>query len=346
MLAAQRLTAQRLAAGARGLATREPVRVAVTGSAGAIGYSLLFRLASGQVFGPDQPVELRLLEVPQAMKAVGGVRMELQDCAFPLLHGMTCTENAHEAFEEIDYGFFVGAAPRKAGMERADLMQGNAKIFKSQGAALSEAAKKSVKCIVVGNPANTNALVLSANAPNIDPSNITAMTRLDHDRAIAQLAERLGCLNADIDRVHIWGNHSPTMMPDINHGTVRGASLVDAVNDPEWVANSFIPRVQKRGAEIIDNRGASSAASAANAALAHMRDWALGHGPAAWTSMAIRSGGEYGVPEGIWSSFPVTCGNGEYKIVEGLANNADTEARIKATAKELTDERDMVRDLL
>lgn len=283
--------------------------------------------------------------MPQAMKALKGVMMELQDCAFPTLHGMVPADNSDAGFADIDYLLAVGAKPRGPGMERADLMKDNAKIFQAQGRSLSNFAKPTVKALVVGNPANTNALVLAANAPKIDPRNITAMTRLDHNRAVGQLAERTKATNASIDKVTIWGNHSPTMAVDITHATIAGKSAVATVNDANWIETVFTPTVQKRGAAIIEARGASSAASAANAALEHIRDWALGTTSQSWTSMAVLSNGEYGVEKGIYSSFPVTCKNGVWTIVNGLSVNDNIQKKIDVTVKELKDERDMVKAL-
>ncbi|HEY2997951.1 MAG TPA: malate dehydrogenase [Acidimicrobiales bacterium] len=324
----------------------DPVRVAVTGAAGQIGYALLFRIASGQMLGDDQPVTLHLLEIPQAVGALDGVRMELDDCAFPLLAGVVTTDDAAVAFEGVGYALLVGAMPRKEGMERADLLSANGAIFTAQGKALSDAAADDVKVLVVGNPANTNALIAMNNAPNVPAERFTAMTRLDHNRAKAQLAAKAGAPVADVTRMTIWGNHSATQYPDVFHARVAGAPAFDAVgNDQAWLEDDFIPTVQQRGAAVIKARGLSSAASAANAAVDHMRDWALGTGEGDWVSMAVPSDGSYGVPKGLVSGFPVTCAGGRYEIVQGLDLDEFSRGRIDASVGELRSERDAVADL-
>jgi malate dehydrogenase len=323
----------------------DPVRVAVTGAAGQIGYSLLFRIASGAMLGPDQPVVLQLLEVTPALKALDGVRMELDDCAFPLLAGVVCTDDADTAFGDADIAMLVGAMPRKAGMERSDLLSANGGIFKPQGKAISDSAKKGIKVLVVGNPANTNSLIAQQHAPNIDPRQFTAMTRLDHNRAITQLAQKVGRPVSSVTKMTIWGNHSTTQYPDLFHCEVDGHNAFQLVNDQVWVESTFIPTVAKRGAAIIEARGASSAASAANAAVDHVRSWVLGTPEGSWTSMAVPSDGSYGVAEGLISSFPCVCRDGDYSIVQGLEIDAFSRSRIDASAAELTEERDAVRDL-
>ena len=322
-----------------------PVRVAVTGAAGQIGYSLLFRIASGAVFGPDQPVILQMLEITPALGALEGVAMELDDCAFPLLAGMVRTDNAETAFGDADAAFLVGAMPRKDGMERGDLLSANGGIFKPQGQAIAAAAKKDVKVLVVGNPANTNALIAMNNAKGMDPRRFTAMTRLDHNRAVSQLAAKVGRPVSSIKKMTIWGNHSSTQYPDLFHCEVDGKNAAQMVNDQAWLDGEFIPTVAKRGAAIIKARGLSSAASAANAAIDHMRSWALGTAEGDWVSMAIPSDGSYGVPEGIISSFPCVCKNGEYSIVQGLEIDAYSRAKIDASVAELVEERDEVKKL-
>ena len=326
-------------------ATTTPVRVAVTGAAGQIGYSLLFRIASGAMLGPDTPVSLQLLEITPALGALEGVKMELDDCAFPLLSEIVCTDDADVAFGDADVALLVGAMPRKAGMERSDLLSANGGIFKPQGEALSRSAKKDIKVLVVGNPANTNALIAMSNAAELAPGRFTAMTRLDHNRAKSQLAQRLGVPVSDIRKMTIWGNHSTTQYPDLFHCEVNGQSAAEAVGDHDWVDGTYIPSVAKRGAAIIEARGASSAASAASAAIDHIRDWTLGTPDGDWVSMAIPSDGSYGVPEGIISSFPVTCANGQYSIVQGLDIDDYSRGKIDATAAELVDERDAVSEL-
>jgi len=323
-----------------------PVRVAVTGAAGQIGYSLLFRIASGSMLGPDQPVILQMLEITPALGALDGVAMELEDCAFPLLAGMVKTDDPDEAFGDVDVALLVGAMPRKDGMERADLLGANGGIFKPQGEALSRSAKRDVKVLVVGNPANTNALIAQQNAKDLDPGRFTAMTRLDHNRAIAQLAAKAGAHSTDVTKMTIWGNHSATQYPDVFHAEVGGRPAFEAVgSDHAWLEGEFIPTVQQRGAAVIKARGLSSAASAANAAVDHVRSWSLGTPEGDWVSMAIPSDGSYGVPEGIISSFPVTCQGGEYRIVQGLDVDDFSRARIDKSAGELVEERDAVKDL-
>jgi len=324
---------------------KTPVRVAVTGAAGQIGYSLLFRIASGQMLGEDQPVILQLLDITPAMDALKGVAMELEDCAFPLLSGIVRTDDPSEAFGDISYALLVGARPRSKGMERKDLLEANGGIFKPQGKALSDNAASDVKILVVGNPANTNALIAMNNAPNIPNERFTAMTRLDHNRAMAQVAAKTGTTVSDITKMTIWGNHSATQYPDLFHAEVKGQNAAALVNDQAWLENDFIPTVQQRGAAIIEARGLSSAASAANAAIDHMRTWALGSAKGDWVSMAIPSDGSYGVAEGIISSFPVTCANGKYEIVQGLDIDDFSRGRIDASVAELVEERDGVKEL-
>jgi malate dehydrogenase len=322
-----------------------PVRVAVTGAAGQIGYSLLFRIASGSMLGPETPVALQLLEITPALGALEGVRMELDDCAFPLLTEIVCTDDADTAFGDADIALLVGAMPRKDGMERSDLLSANGGIFKPQGEALSRSAKREVKVLVVGNPANTNALIAQRNAADLEPRRFTAMTRLDHNRAVTQIATKLGVTVNDVKKMTIWGNHSTTQYPDLFHCEVNGKSAYEQVNDHEWVDSEFIPTVAKRGAAIIKARGASSAASAANAAVDHVRSWVHGTPDGDWVSMGIPSDGSYGVPEGIISSFPCTCSEGEYEIVQGLDIDDYSRAKIDTSAAELIDERDAVADL-
>lgn len=324
---------------------KPPVRVTVTGAAGQISYSLLFRIAAGEMLGADQPVILQLLEITPAMKALTGVAMELDDCAFPLVAGIECTDDANVAFRDSRYALLVGARPRGPGMERSDLLEANGGIFKVQGKAINDHASRDVRVIVVGNPANTNAWTCMKSAPDINPAQFTAMTRLDHNRAIAQLAARTGSTVAAIRKVTIWGNHSTTQYPDLSQATVDGKPALDLV-DNAWYESDYIPRVAKRGAEIIDARGASSAASAANAALEHMRDWALGTPDDDWVSMGIPSDGSYGIEEGLMYSFPVTCRNGAYSIVQGLPVSEFSRARMDATAQELREERDAVTKIL
>jgi malate dehydrogenase len=327
-------------------ASKDPVRVTVTGAAGQIGYALLFRIASGQMLGPDQPVILQMLEIPQAVGALEGVRMELEDCAFPLLAGTVQTDDANQAFDGADYALLVGAMPRKEGMERADLLQANGAIFTAQGKAIAASASDDIRVLVVGNPANTNALIAQRNADGVPAERFTAMTRLDHNRAKAQLADKAGATVADVAKMTIWGNHSATQYPDVFHAGVGGTSAWDAVGqDRQWLESDFIPTVQQRGAAIIKARGASSAASAANAAIDHVRDWVLGTPAGDWVSMGIPSDGSYGVPEGLISSFPVTCSNGGYEIVQGLDVDDFSRQKIDASAAELASERDAVTDL-
>ncbi len=323
----------------------QPARVAITGAAGQIGYQLAFRIASGQLLGPDTPVILQLLEIPPALGALKGVEMELLDCAFPTLAGVVATDQPDVAFGDANYALLVGARPRGPGMERKDLLLENAKIFSAQGKALNDNAHRKVKVLVVGNPANTNALIALSNAPDLDHARFTAMTRLDHNRAISQLAAKTGASVNDIRQMTIWGNHSATQYPDIAHCTVRGKPAPSLV-DQGWVRDDFIPTVQQRGAAIIKARGLSSAASAASAAIDHVRDWALGSAPGDWVSMAVPSDGSYGVAEGIVYSFPVRCANGRYEIVQGLEISEFSRARMQATEKELLEERNDVRDLI
>ncbi|ADV66442.1 malate dehydrogenase [Deinococcus maricopensis] len=324
---------------------KQPVRVAVTGAAGQIGYSLLFRIAAGDMLGKDQPVILQLLEITPALKALQGVVMELRDCAFPLLADIVTSDDPKVAFKDADYALLVGAMPRKAGMERGDLLSANGGIFKPQGEALAEVASRNVKVLVVGNPANTNALIAQQNARGLDPKQFTAMVRLDHNRAISQLAERTGKPVSSIKNLTIWGNHSSTQYPDLAHATVDGQPALEAVNDQAWYENEYIPTVAKRGAAIIEARGLSSAASAASAAIDHMRDWALGTADGEWVSMGIPSDGSYGIPEGLIYGFPVTVKNGEYTIVQGLDVSDFSRGKMDATAQELEEERQAVRDL-
>ncbi|MEV5601144.1 malate dehydrogenase [Streptomyces sp. NPDC052299] len=325
--------------------TRTPVNVTVTGAAGQIGYALLFRIASGHLLGPDVPVNLRLLEIPQGLKAAEGTAMELDDCAFPLLRGIEITDDANVGFDGANVALLVGARPRTKGMERGDLLSANGGIFKPQGKAINDNAADDIKVLVVGNPANTNALIAQAAAPDVPAERFTAMTRLDHNRAISQLAAKTGAAVSDIKKLTIWGNHSATQYPDIFHAEVAGKNAAELVNDEAWLADSFIPTVAKRGAAIIEARGASSAASAANAAIDHVYTWVNGTAEGDWTSMGIPSDGSYGVPEGIISSFPVTTKDGTYEIVQGLDINEFSRARIDASVKELTEERDAVREL-
>lgn len=326
---------------------KTPVRVAVTGAAGQIGYSLLFRIASGEMLGKDQPVILQLLELPmeKAQAALKGVMMELEDCAFPLLVGMVGTDDAEVAFKDIDIALLVGARPRGPGMERKDLLLENAKIFTAQGAALNKVAKRDVKVLVVGNPANTNAYIAMKSAPDLPAKNFTAMLRLDHNRALSQLAAKAGVPVGDIDKLIVWGNHSPTMYPDYRFATVGGQSLKDKINDADWNANTFIPQVGKRGAAIIEARGLSSAASAANAAIDHIRDWVLGSN-GKWVTMGVPSDGSYGIPKDVMYGVPVTTANGEYTRIEGLEVDAFSRERMDKTLAELEEERAGVAHLL
>ena len=318
-----------------------PVNITITGAAGNIGYALLFRIASGALLGPDQRVNLRLLEIPPAVKAAEGTAMELFDSAFSTLGSVDVFDDAKAAFEGANIAFLVGSMPRKAGMERADLLSANGGIFGPQGEALNAGAAEDIKVLVVGNPANTNALIAASHAPDIPSSRFTAMTRLDHNRALAQLATKAGCHVTDIDKVTVWGNHSSTQYPDLTQATVKGAPITDILADRAWVENDFIPTVAKRGAAIIDARGASSAASAASAAIDHVHDWVLGTS-GAWTSSSVMSDGSYGVPEGIISSFPCTSENGEWKIVQGLEIDDFSRAKIDASAAELVEEKNAV----
>lgn len=324
---------------------KPPVRVAVTGAAGQIGYALLFRIAAGDMLGPDQPVILHLLEITPALPALNGVVMELDDCAFPLLAGVVATDDANVAFKDVDYALLVGARPRGAGMERKDLLSANGAIFGPQGKALNAHAKRDVKVLVVGNPANTNALIAQANAPDLDPKCFTAMVRLDHNRAKAQLAAKAGAHNTNVARMIIWGNHSSTQYPDIHHATVKGKPALSLV-DQAWYEKEFIPTVQQRGAAIIKARGASSAASAAAAAIDHMHTWAHGTAEGDWVSMAVPSDGSYGIEPGVIYGYPVTVKNGKYQIVQDLEIDDFSRARLDATDKELREERAAVEHLL
>ena len=326
---------------------KKPVRVAVTGAAGQIGYALLFRIAAGEMLGKDQPVILQLLEIPdeKAQKALQGVMMELQDCAFPLLAGMEAHSDPMQAFKDTDYALLVGARPRGPGMERADLLAANAQIFTAQGKALNAVASRNVKVLVVGNPANTNAYIAMKSAPDLPPENFTAMLRLDHNRALSQISEKTGKPVAAIEKMAVWGNHSPTMYADYRFATIDGASVKDMINDQAWNENVFLPTVGKRGAAIIEARGLSSAASAANAAIDHMRDWALGTN-GKWVTMGIPSRGWYGIPKDVMCGFPVTCANGNYQVVEGLEIDAFSQECINKTLAELEGEKEGVQHLL
>jgi len=324
---------------------KAPMNVTITGAAGQIGYALAFRVASGQMLGADQPVNLKLLEITPALPSLNGVVMELNDCAFPTLNKVTATDDAKIAFKDCDAGLLVGARPRGPGMERKDLLLANAQIFSAQGKAINEVASRSVKILVVGNPANTNALIASRNAKDIDPRNFTAMTRLDHNRALAQLAEHTGSHVTDIKHMTIWGNHSSTQYPDLHHCTIAGTPALSRVTQ-NWYADEFIPTVQQRGAAIIKARGASSAASAASAAIDHIRTWVLGSATNDWVSMGVQSDGSYGIPEGLIYSYPVTCSGGQYHIVQGLEINEFSRNRLELTRAELAEERDGVKDLI
>lgn len=324
---------------------KKPARVTVTGAAGQISYSLLFRIASGQMLGPSQPVRLQLLEVTPAMKALAGVVMELDDCAFPLVDSIDITDDPNVAFKDTNYALLVGAKPRGPGMERSDLLAANGGIFKVQGKAINDHASRDIKVLVVGNPANTNAWTCMTYAPEINPRQFTAMTRLDHNRAIAQIAQKTGATVAQVRKVMIWGNHSTTQYPDLSQATVDGKPALSLV-DRGWYENDYIPKVAKRGAAIIDARGASSAASAANAALEHMRDWVAGTAGDDWTSMAVPSDGSYGIDKGLMYSFPVRCRNGDYEIVQGLPVDDFSRARMVATENELKEERDAIQKLV
>ena len=323
---------------------KNPVRVTITGAAGNIGYALAFRVAAGDMLGPDQPVILQLLEITPALDALKGVAMELNDCAFPLLRGLITTDDANVAFKDCDYALLVGARPRGPGMERKDLLAANGAIFGPQGKALNDHASRHVKVLVVGNPANTNALIAQAAAPDLNPRNFTAMTRLDHNRALSQLAEKTGTHSTDIAKMTIWGNHSSTQYPDISHATVKGKAAKDLVED-SWYKDTFIPVVQQRGAAIIKARGASSAASAASAAIDHMRTWALGTDGDDWVSMGVPSDGSYGIAPGIIYSYPCRCKNGDYEIVQGLEIDAFSREKMDATERELREERAAVENL-
>jgi malate dehydrogenase len=325
--------------------SKTPVRVAITGAAGQIGYQLAFRIASGQLFGPEQPIILQLLEITPALGALNGVAMELDDCAFDTLHSVVVTDQAAVAFRDLNYAFHVGARPRGPGMERKDLLLENAKIFSAQGKSLNETADRKAKILVVGNPANTNALIARENAKDLDPRNFTAMTRLDHNRAKAQLAAKAKTHVSDVRGVTIWGNHSATQFPDLAHAAVKGKPALEAVSQ-QWYREEFIPLVQQRGAAIIKARGASSAASAASAAIDHVRDWALGTDGEDWVSMAVASDGSYGIPEGVVYSYPVRCMRGDYRIVQGLSVDDFARAKLAATDQELREERAGVADLL
>ncbi len=324
---------------------KKPVHVTVTGAAGQIAYSILFRIASGEMLGPDQPVVLRCLEITPALDALKGVAMEIDDCAFPLVDSMVLTDDPNEAFKGADIAMLIGARPRGPGMERSDLLEANGGIFKTQGEALNANANKDVKVVVVGNPANTNAHTAMRFAPDLNPRNFTALTRLDHNRALAQLSEKTGVSTREIKKMTIWGNHSTTQYPDISQATVDGKAAKDLV-DQSWYADDYIPRVAKRGAEIIAARGASSAASAANGAIGHIRDWVMGTAADDWTSMAVPSDGSYGIPEGLMYSFPVRCKGGDYEIVQGLEIDDFSRARMDITQKELEEERDAVKELV
>jgi malate dehydrogenase len=324
---------------------KQAVNVAITGAAGQIGYALAFRVASGQMFGTEQPVNLHLLEIPQALPGLQGVAMELDDCAFPTLNKVVATDDAKVAFKDCNAALLVGARPRGPGMERKDLLLANAQIFSAQGKALNEVADRNVKVLVVGNPANTNALIARANARDLNPRNFTAMTRLDHNRALAQLGHKTGTHISQIRKMIIWGNHSATQYPDVSHATVNGKQALSLV-DQKWLDETFIPVVQQRGAAVIKARGSSSAASAASAALDHVRTWALGTSDDDWVSMGVPSDGSYGIPAGLIYSYPVTCRNGEYQIVQGLAIDEASRKRMTLTENELKEEREGVKDLL
>ncbi len=324
---------------------RPPIKVAVTGAAGNIAYSIIFRIAAGDMLGQDQPIILHLLEIEPAMEALSGVVMELDDCAYPLLMGIKASSNPNEAFDDVDIAMLVGSRPRSKGMERKDLLEANAAIFSEQGKALNDSAKRSVRVMVVGNPANTNALIAMNNAPDLSPQQFTSMTRLDHLRAKTQLAHKVGLHHNDVTNMTIWGNHSTTQYPDIYHAKVRGQTASELVND-KWISDVLIPEVQTRGAAIINARGASSAASAAEAAIMHVHDWVLGSAPGDWVSMGVRSNGEYGIEEGLVYSFPVICNYGDYCIVEGLDINEFSQERMSLSEQELVEERDAIKHLL
>jgi malate dehydrogenase len=322
-----------------------PLRVAVTGAAGQIGYAILFRIASGQLLGPDTSVHLSLLEIPDALKAVEGTAMELDDCAFPLLAGVDITADPNQAFDGANIALLIGARPRTKGMERSDLLEANGGIFKPQGKALNDHAASDIKVLVVGNPANTNCLIAQSNAPDIPAERFTSMMRLDHNRGRAQLAAKAGVAVREVTNMTVWGNHSPTQYPDIFHAKVKGQNAAEVVNDQEWLENDFIPTVQKRGAAVIEARGASSAASAANAAVGHVHDWVLGTPDGDWVSMGIPSDGSYDIEEGLIFGFPVTCSNGSYEIVQGLDLSDFSRSRLEVTVNELKDERETIRRL-
>jgi malate dehydrogenase len=322
-----------------------PVRVAVTGAAGQIGYAILFRIASGQLLGPDISIHLSLLEIPDALKAVEGTAMELDDCAFPLLAGVDITADPNQAFDGANVALLIGARPRTKGMERSDLLEANGAIFKPQGKALNDHAASDIKVLVVGNPANTNCLIAQSNAPDIPAERFTSMMRLDHNRALAQLGAKAGVPVREVTNMTVWGNHSPTQYPDIFHAKVKGENAAEVVNDHEWLESDFIPTVQKRGAAVIEARGASSAASAANAAVEHVHDWVLGTPAGDWVSMGIPSDGSYGIEEGLIFGFPVTCSGGAYEIVQGLDLNEFSRSRLDVTVNELRDERETIRRL-
>jgi malate dehydrogenase len=327
---------------------KKPMRVAVTGAAGQIGYSLLFRIASGEMLGKDQPIILQLLEIPdeKAQKALKGVMMELDDCAFPLLQSMIPASDPKVAFKDVDVALLVGARPRGPGMERKDLLEANGAIFVPQGKALNEVASRDVKVLVVGNPANTNALIAMKNAPGLKPEQFTAMMRLDHNRAMTQVAQKTGKAVTDVKKVSIWGNHSATQYPDVFNAEVAGQNAAKAINDQAWIESTFIPTVQKRGAAIIEARGLSSAASAANAAIDHIHDWVHGTPSGNWVSMGVPSDGSYGIAEGIMFGYPCTCANGKYQVVQGLSHNDFAKGKIAATQKELLEERAAIEHLL
>jgi len=325
--------------------SKNPIRVAVTGAAGNIGYNLIFRIASGQLLGPDQPVILQMLEIPPAMGALEGVAMELDDCAFPLLDSMVLSDDPKVAFEGAGVAMLVGSRPRTKGMERQDLLEANGAIFTTQGKALNDHASDDLRVLVVGNPANTNCLIAMNNAPDVPDERFTAMMRLDHNRALSQAAAKLGVASTEVTRMTIWGNHSATQYPDLVHAEVNGASVAATIGDQEWLEGQFIPTVQQRGAAIIEARGASSAASAANAAIDHVHDWVLGTPANDWVSMGVPSDGSYGVPEGLIVGFPTTCADGQWSIVQGLEIDEFSRARMDASVGELAEERDMVRGL-
>ena len=325
---------------------KNPVKVAVTGAAGQIGYSLLYRIASGEMLGKDQPVILQLLELTPALQALSGVAMELDDCAFPLLHGIVQTDDPRVAFADANYALLVGARPRTKGMERKDLLTANAAIFTVQGAALNEAAHPDCRVVIVGNPANTNALITQKSAPNLKKENITALMRLDHNRALAQVMHKTGIHTSELRKMTVWGNHSVTQYPDVSNLEAGGEKVWPKINDQEWYENAFIPTVAKRGAAIIEARGFSSAASAANAAIEHMRDWVNGTPVGDWTTMGIPSDGSYGIPEGVIYGYPVTCANGSFQIVQGLEISDFSRARMDASLQELIEEREGVKDLI